>query len=254
MKKLGFAALVLAGLLCAACTPLYIATNQAVNSALTTSASWRYKMTVTVSTPEGDRTGSAVREVHAYVYPPNSSLLGRTGRTILAKGEAVTVDLGERGVLFAMTSGDYGWRVVYDAFPFTGYTPAETAGETIQYYSSLKNAKATLTPKKYPNFVRFRDLNNPKTIENIRRPDMNLNEIKKSDPRRPIIDFESAFGKGVNLKEVTIEMTDEPVTWGIEKYLPWVLTIGGGNLAGEPFSGKEWYQRLDKWEFKREQQ
>jgi hypothetical protein len=213
------------------------------------SGTWRYRMTVSVETPEGIKTGSAVREVHAYTYP---QLLSTTmGHVYVRKGEAVVVDLGKRGVLFALIDGDYGWRIVYDAFPFPGSTPAETTGKTVRYYRSLKNVKATLDPKQYPNFVRFRSLDDPKTIENIRRPDMNMSEIQQEDPRRPIIDFESAFGSGVNLKEVTIEMTDDPVTQGIEKYLPWVPTIGGGNLAGEPFSGKEWYQRLDKWEFKK---
>jgi hypothetical protein len=77
-------------------------------------------------------------------------------------------------------------------------------------------------------------------------------EIKKEDPRRPIIDFGGAFGAGVNLKTVTIEITSDPVTWGIEKYLPWVSTVGGGTLSGKEFNtGTEWYDTLNKWDFKR---
>src|SRR4051812_15423843 len=65
---------------------------------------FRYKMTVTVTTPEGDKTGSAVREVsvtHGLHLTPEMQ------PAVHLKGEAVVVDLGSRGVLFALLNGYY---------------------------------------------------------------------------------------------------------------------------------------------------
>src|SRR6218665_2890440 len=61
----------------------------------------RYKMTVTVETPEGIKTGSAVREAGRYTEP---SILPDQGGVFyrVIGGEAVVVDLAERGVLFAL--------------------------------------------------------------------------------------------------------------------------------------------------------
>lgn len=45
--------------------------------------------------------------------------------------------------------------------------------------------------------------------------------------------FEELFGEGVKLKSITLEITDEPVTWGVvDEWLPWLKTIKGGYLHG----------------------
>lgn len=59
------------------------------------SGAWCYKMTVTVETPEGVKTGSAVREVYSRTDP--ALLVNNGTHTILAKGDAVVIDLGSRG-------------------------------------------------------------------------------------------------------------------------------------------------------------
>ena len=52
--------------------------------------------------------------------------------------------------------------------------------------------------------VRFGDIKNPETVERVDR-----NDLAKS------------FGPGVSSKRATIEITDDPVTTGIEQRLPW---------------------------------
>ena len=63
--------------------------------------SWRYEVTITVDTPEGVKTGSAVHEISN-----SKGLFGfpDAGNPADIEGEAVVVDLGERGVLFALIS------------------------------------------------------------------------------------------------------------------------------------------------------
>ncbi|HTK84182.1 MAG TPA: hypothetical protein VL625_03765 [Patescibacteria group bacterium] len=59
-------------------------------------ASGRYKITVTVETPEGLKTGSAVREIYAKSGGPTMLAEASSGH-VDATGEAVVVDLGKRG-------------------------------------------------------------------------------------------------------------------------------------------------------------
>ncbi len=161
-------------------------------------------MTVVVQTPEGIKTGSAVREVDASCGP--QLLSTAPCNTYLAKGEAVVVNLGKRGVLFALMEGedgsvDYGYNIVFKAYPFQA--PPSTIGAYIKHYRSLKSGKVVLPTALYPMFVYFKNLKDPNSI--------------KSTYYLP-----STFGKGVKLKEVTIAMTDEPVTHKIKKWLPWL--------------------------------
>ena len=53
--------------------------------------------------------------------------------------------------------------------------------------------------------VTFKDINDPKTVERV-------------DPNN----LAEAFGQGVRLARASIEITNEPVTTGIEKRLPWM--------------------------------
>jgi hypothetical protein len=48
----------------------------------------------------------------------------------------------------------------------------------------------------------------------------------------------ATFGKGVRLKNITIEMTDEPVTDAeVEKHLPWLKNNPLGYLDGQSSGG-----------------
>ncbi len=165
------------------------------------SDSWRYKMTVTVETPEGIKTGSAVREVsvtHGLALTPQMHNIPKL------KGEAVIINLGQRGVLFALLKGA---------------TLGEDYGADIPVYAlggRDKKGKAELPPALYPMFVHFRNLNDPKTLENVISVSSNgrLSDTGKVTEDR----MEEIFGKGVRLEEVKIESTDEPVTHLIKKY------------------------------------
>jgi hypothetical protein len=185
------------------------------------SGTWRYKITVNIETPEGLKTGSAVREVHIQTVPNYNPQV--PGVDVQVKGEAAVIDLGKRGKVFSLLRNlygpDYAYDVVFTAFPGPpGFTP-----EGLKYYSHLKNAKAILKSEQYPMFVRFRDINDPKTVEDLYKletyehpngPGTETRIRLKND------NFEKVFGKGVKLKSVEIEITDEPVTKKINKVLP----------------------------------
>ena len=197
------------------------------------SDSWRYKMTVVVETPEGLKTGSAVREV---TVKKGLALTPQMLPDIEVKGEAVVVDLGKRGVLFALMRGgmhgqDYGSDILFDAFP-----------------EKKKIGKVTLTPQQYPMFARFRDLNDPKTVEIISQ----INDREMPDGYGGMSKTsEEVFGSGVKLKDVTIEITNDSITSGIEKQLPWLATIYG-YISGKNVSmGNKPYEWLDTGDFQK---
>lgn len=171
------------------------------------SGTWRYKMTVEVETPEGIKAGSAVREVSVYTYPtpfPEDS-----GFKIgLAYGEAVVVDLGIRGVLFALTTENT-WGTRYSKMlPFFVFSKEEGSltPQNIRRFRTLQAGPVEIDPKWYPDLAFFKDINNFKTATRI-----------------PSDDLAAVFGDGVALKSITLAMTKEPVTKGVvDKYLPWL--------------------------------
>ncbi len=194
--------------------------------------SWNYKLTLVVETPEGQVIGSAVRKVSAYREPVILQFLPSASYAHAdVKGEAVLVDLGKRGVLFALLKASNGVNgdakyIVFREFPFrwkdaTGESHVgggELTSEGIRYYRNLEGKKE-LSFDKIPMLVRFRDIKDPKSVELV-----NPNDLEES------------FGKGVKLVSATLEMTGEPVTKGVEKKLPWLEIIDGGYLDGQ-FAG-----------------
>ncbi len=188
MKKLGIIALILLG--------IYGFWKMSYPS-----GTFRYRLTLVVDDNGKQVIASSVRQVTVRDGP---RLTPESNPTTTLHGEAVVVDLGEKGVFFALLrskdSVDYGYNIVYDAFPNLG----GTTPKGIRAYSNLK-AKKELSFDKIPMLVRFRNINDPKTVELV-------------DPN----DLEKTFGKGVKLVSATLEMTDENVTTGVEKWLPWI--------------------------------
>lgn len=191
---------------------------------------WRYKLTVTVDTPEGTKSNSAVRQVNWKLKPRS----GNSPRfTVKVTGEAVTVDLGARGVLFALLdTDDYRW--VFSNFR----GPPGLTSEGLTYYTNLKGVKAILNPRQYPGYpklVTFTDAADPLSIELVMKW-----KSKKTPPYPQSYlleedNFEKLFGVGVKLKEITIEMTDEPVTESVLQKLPWLPEYFNRRLDGERF-------------------
>lgn len=186
---------------------------------------WRYRVTVEILTPEGIKTGSAVREVRAFTdFRIGDHGGGGAGST----GEAVVVDLQERGLLFLLTSiDDYG--TVFRAFPHPEGRGGLTR-EGIAYYSNLKNARTSVLSDKYRfQIVRFRTPTDPRTVELVvgQQFERDIQTFVTVDRIQEI------FGEGVVIKDIIIETTDEPVTTVIDSYLPWLMNTVG-NLAGTP--------------------
>ena len=183
---------------------------------------YRYRMTVDVETPTGLRTGSAVREM---TWLPTAQSFTGNRFTSKQRGEAVAVDLQDGQTLFALLDVN-GYETI-----LAGFGPASTlelkplldsvaATRKVHAYPSREVLRARSLD--YPRFVRFRDLDDPRTVEAV-------------DPDN----LEASFGSGVRLRRITVQVTDHPVTSSLLNRLAWLSTIpesrldsnyrGGGN-------------------------
>ena len=174
----------------------------------------RYKIAVTVDTPEGPRSGFTVLESSSH-----KTLFHFQGIRIVShlRGEAATVDLPGRGTLFALLGGDPDagsseignliGRTLYPDDPSLVPWPPRRGGPPIpmRRYLELGTGGEGRRMSGYPMLVRFADLSRPESVERV-------------DPD----DLASTFGPGVSLRSITIQITGEPVTSGIKQMLPWL--------------------------------
>ena len=184
------------------------------------SATWNYKLTVTVETPEGIKTGSAVREVYASAHPGFMGVEAKVHHYV--QGEAVVIDMGQGKYLFAIMDVDGSYRIVRDAFPY--YEKSDS--DYIRHYKSLKESKKSLLPNQYPTFVTFTDIKDPKTVTLVYGTEFDPATQQSIKVNR----LEELFGAGVKLRDITIEMTDEDVTHKID----FIIT-------------KDFWNNFDKW-------
>ena len=191
-------------------------------------ANFRYKLTLAVDTPEGVKTGFSVVEMDAWdVSIPARGTMSR------AKGEAVYVGLGEgaRPIVAAMgpyrpQKGGFRWgegKPDIDGLLLLYGEPAkreETLIDRIRRLASMRGPRA-LTASELPDLVTFADINDPRSFLRV-------------DPH----DLPAALGRGVKWNSITIEITNEPLTTGIEKKLPWLNNLRT-TLSGKTFTADE---------------
>lgn len=167
--------------------------------------SWNQKITIVVETPDGIKIGSAVTHVE---WNENIQFLPSINPfTSEVRGEAVVVDLGEGQYLFAL---------IKNAPTIAMHTYAEMPKGPYGSQALKSRASAVVksdgekreVPKSgYPMFVTFGDIKKPETV-------------KKVDIDNLAINFDGDY----SLKEIILEITDEPVTEGrVEAVLDWLI-------------------------------
>ncbi|WP_070157414.1 hypothetical protein [Sphingobium phenoxybenzoativorans] len=165
---------------------------------------YRYRLTVEVQTPEGIKADSSVIEVYSSIES-SLNIDNPRGLNISARGEAVAVDLPGGQTLFALLSRSDGiafqGRYASGALlgdDFGGYSYEEGLLELIK-----RKDVAEVQRQNYPMLVRFGDINDPKTVEQV-NPD----------------DLSGSFGHGFTLKSINIQITDDPMTNRLDAALP----------------------------------
>jgi hypothetical protein len=165
---------------------------------------WRYKITVEIETPEGIKSGSAVRELR--VLKNNREITPQVPPyNFEVVGEAVVVDMGERGTLFGLIGSRADLLGTFDD-KFQSHPPSFRSMTTSLDYEAELELGITRPFERDIWFVAFEDIEDPQSIFTI-KPE----------------DFESFFGKGVKLKNKYITIVDEPISYGrVEQFLNWI--------------------------------
>ncbi|WP_298309262.1 hypothetical protein [uncultured Erythrobacter sp.] len=178
--------------------------------------SFRYRLTVEVDTPDGLQTGSSVIEVNATESPSGAVVLDGGARA-RARGEAVAVDLPDGQTLFALlqseNEADWASTIMFLLSP--RYRGGDAYERTVFAIRRHKGARELPYVKTvgggmvrrdgWPMLAIFGDLSDPTSI-------------KKVDP----FDLAGTFGKGVDLRRMTVQVTDDPVSTGVEQRLKWM--------------------------------
>jgi hypothetical protein len=165
----------------------------------------RYRLTLEVETPDGVKTASGVIEPQLITQP--TILTDRRSHSGLM-GDAVFVDLGNgKNVTALLASGpnasNFGapLRLAIEAFEIPNCGEAFCQWRAVSHATGRRDLPARLIP----TLVTFSDVNDPETARVI-------------EPG----EFETVFGPGYRFKRAWIEMTDDPVTRGIKKRLPFL--------------------------------
>ena len=185
------------------------------------SASYRFRMTVVVETPQGLKTGSSVMEVR---LTRGMAIGDSSGVGSSVRGEAVVVDLPHGPLFVLLQVPDAGpplQAIVPDALLGRRSSgPDEVMADTAKLGSTwFSEYKADLPRHRdngceqsdngWPLMVRFRDLSDPRSVEKV-------------DP------------EAIGVKRIVVETTGDDVTTGIEKRLGWLRDEG---LTLDPDSG-----------------
>ena len=176
------------------------------------SISYRYRLTVEVDTPEGLKTGSSVIEM----TKNDQQGIGGSSLETRVTGEAAAIDLPGGQVVFALLDqADHVARNAID--PHLPELP-RTIDWWYQDYQRMKQQTGIYELPRmgpapfrvdgmvnaWPMLVHFRDIRDPGTVEQV-------------DPDN----VAATLGAGYAIKRITVQITDAPVTKGIEKRLGW---------------------------------
>ena len=199
--------------------------------------SYRYKLTISLNTPDGVKTASVVNEITMV-----QTIIKSEGTSDKLDGEALYLDLGPgRRPLIALINGNcaqtfcsYDFKNIrrneqYWSYqdPFSmmvqlyGDEFADTWDDVFKEYASFAKGRPPLVlrPRDLPLLVTFANINDPKSVLLVKSHDL-----------------AATLGPGISWRSITLQPTHEALTRSIETKLPWLkkIKVGGtGSLNGE---------------------
>ena len=185
------------------------------------SETYRYKLTLSLDTPDGIKTGFNVVELRYFeVSIPARGEMHQTA------GQALFIDLGSgRRPLIALLTrirraNEVGTN--FDEYRWLEDSPSPViakvclggAGnldwiEMARQFNERCRRPLSITTVELPDLVTFGDVNDPKSVMMV-------------DPSN----LAETLGPGVSWRSMTLQVTDEPLTRGIDKHLPWARSYG----------------------------
>jgi hypothetical protein len=183
------------------------------------SETWNQRMTLVIETPQGEVRGAVVQRIDwegtGAIGKALFSTVDSSSTNVRVTGEALAVEVMPGQWLFALLKGGEGWQG--DAGLNAGFAIAVPRGHFARSAEGArdvvgfpKDTPLELPREAWPLLVTFDDIGKPETVREV-------------DPE----DLAAMFGKGVRLKAVTLEITEEAVTEGrVEGVLGWLEAVG----------------------------
>jgi hypothetical protein len=180
----------------------------------------RYRLEFEVKVNDSVRLGSSVIEVVYSIFPDKFTVnSGMTGIISQINGYAVTTDLGDRGLMFAVfRTENYDYSVGYTPLIAYGLDAPLSPSELKKNLQLLerKSGWIDVPERALPLLIRFRNIDDPWSAEKI-------------DPKN----LSAFFGDGVSLVRVRLRLTDEPVTAMPSNWPTWMKALQiPDNLGG----------------------
>lgn len=178
----------------------------------------KYQLTVTVLIDGRRAVGAAVRRLRFHA----GQVTNLDADRVETFGEAVVIDLGGRGPLFAtLAAREYtqeGDRWYVSSSLWTPETAFKRAfGADHQEWARHLGQPIIILPTEYPVFAIFDDLSDPTSAREV-------------DPAKLSVEF----GPGASLVSVMAKIIQAPVTYGeVKRRLPWVTKMGPSSLTGK---------------------
>lgn len=167
------------------------------------SGHYRFRMIVEVRTPQGVTRGSGVYSVSAAT---TGEILPEAAKRILAlRGEAIALDLPGGPVFALLRTKGANPDVDLAVASMAALDPAfnyDWVASAARIGARWTKAKADLPRDKWPMFVRFRDLRDPKSVEAV-------------------------APQAIGVRRIIVETTSDAVTLGIQDRLSWLRTHNG---------------------------
>jgi hypothetical protein len=183
-------------------------------------AEWYEKLTVTIETPMGDKTGSSVH----WQKLGEDMLLDKANRDFA--GEAVVVEVATGKYLFVLLEEN---KPQTELIFFPGEPPLKSTHKL----NDVKGQAVEVPTTYYPLMATFANLDDPKSIK----------EVVPNN-------LAATFGPGYKLKSFTIEIVDGPIVWGQnEKLLPWLKSMKGNIGRGENLHYGHFRNKISAWSF-----
>ena len=191
------------------------------------SESYRYKLTMAVNTPDGVKRGSNVTEWDFWEVS-----IPERGTPHRLRGEALYLDLGpgKRPLIALLTSHlhekphqgvIWDWSGGHLLFQLYGLQSSNFMDDNARL--ARMRGPRKITQADLPDLVTFADVNDPKSVIEV-------------DPNN----LQATLGQDITWNEITLEVTDELFTTGIEKKLPWLPAYFKKNfrLDGSQFGSR----------------
>ncbi len=204
----------------------------------------RYRLTLSVNTPDGVKTGSNVVQMRAPGVAINETpeLLGQATVVDLGAGQPLLVALMTKVLRTSQQGHDFAWGEIgphLNLFKpcFRSSSPPNrlTPGMEMDDAASCRQAIA-LTPADMPDVVAFDDPSKPSTIKLI-------------DPTN----LAATFGPDVTWNAITLTPTTDPVSYDLDERLPWIKGTSFGQLRLDIFDRAEKFHNfVDKRDFYRD--